>query len=1068
MRRKISLYIADKLVDLDEDSLVLFTYTMEDLENPVIVKNSYSQQVTIPGTPANNDIFGRYQRLDRVTGTGFNAMERLPFKIYNELNELLVSGYVKLDSVQRKGGKVHSFSLTLYGSLGSYFYDLLVREDGTPANLGDLAYIDADGNQVTPNEQTFPLTAAAIRALWQSLENGQTGLLQSPWWNFFNFAPCLNGVPADFDARKALVTSGVFVDIAPGAGGNDRPHPSANSSYLVTMETDKTESEVRDYRAYLQRPVINIAAFLGALEDRGGFHVSEDVLELITGDLWVTLPLPRRTGSYATYSMKNFFEGSLTPADLLISIAKRFGFVFVTRLDGIHLETRNEFFNDVTVDIERRIDRDSIAVNPMNFTSKWYLWRDEVTGEFADAYRDNWGKVYGEQKVNTGYDFDSGSKVVTDTLKTRGAAQVLDQSRMYVASWASSLAYFPAAMFEKVSFQGYSQNGQDSSTIEVKQYLPSWANVAYYDSENHYYNVMSMPQFQDKGRKPVDGGGVLLYLDGFETLPVAKDSYLRDRLVWKLSDDDSALYALLNAGVPCWDMRDSYGERVASMPHFSRHRGTDSLEFGSPLEIGEILPSYPSGTVYERFWKDYIKDRYDKDTTVVRCKVDLKGFQVGQELLRNFFWFDNSLWVLNRISDYSLTTYDNATCEFVRVQDKDAYLSGIVPPSPPTPPTPPTPPDPPVTDAGITYISPSGSKSVGPGESIVNFVISTNPSGEEVSMSASASWLSWDSNYNELTIQANTLDMVRTASLTFYLTNHPSGGTKTVTIVQEAASPSGVLSASPSSLEVAGAAGSRQFTFSTEPSGADVLADLNGADWLSYNASTKTLSWQKNDTRADRSANIVFYVDGHRNDQSTRTVSVTQHAVYYIDIPQTHATMPYVGGEHLFAYATNGTLRYSTTVGSRIEVVSVEDGIIKLRTSQNPSMEASDNIGSVTFWVNEDSAVSATITLGQAGASDYIIVDPEKYFAEALGGLIEVAIRTDVASNRIGYEVTGDGVTVRAVSSTYIRLFLSPNQSQSALDPKATVRLYNLDKPRVETTLTIAQYGNRTPEPNRT
>ena len=36
----------------------------------------------------------------------------------------------------------------------------------------------------------------------------------------------------------------------------------------------------------------------------------------------------------------------------------------------------------------------------------------------------------------------------------------------------------------------------------------------------------------------------------------------------------------------------------------------------------------------------------------------------------------NSLWVLNRISNYSLTTYDPVECEFVQVHDKNNYLNG--------------------------------------------------------------------------------------------------------------------------------------------------------------------------------------------------------------------------------------------------------------------------------------------------------------------------------------------------------------------------------------------------------
>lgn len=109
MRRNILLYIADQLVDIDSQELVLFNYTMEDLSNPTIVKNSYTQQITLKGTPRNNKLFGDAFRLDRVTaydgdtGASFNANRKNGFVIYNEMNEVLESGYCKLDEVERRG-----------------------------------------------------------------------------------------------------------------------------------------------------------------------------------------------------------------------------------------------------------------------------------------------------------------------------------------------------------------------------------------------------------------------------------------------------------------------------------------------------------------------------------------------------------------------------------------------------------------------------------------------------------------------------------------------------------------------------------------------------------------------------------------------------------------------------------------------------------------------------------------------------------------------------------------------------------------------------------------------------
>ena len=81
-------------------------------------------------------------------------------------------------------------------------------------------------------------------------------------------------------------------------------------------------------------------------------------------------------------------------------------------------------------------------------------------------------------------------------------------------------------------------------------------------------------------------------------------------------------------------------------------------------------------TIYERGWQRYLSDRYDVNTKVMTCRVNFAGMQVNQELLRKFYWYDNTLWVLNAIRNYSLTTFDPVECEFVQVQDKDNYLNG--------------------------------------------------------------------------------------------------------------------------------------------------------------------------------------------------------------------------------------------------------------------------------------------------------------------------------------------------------------------------------------------------------
>ena len=103
---------------------------------------------------------------------------------------------------------------------------------------------------------------------------------------------------------------------------------------------------------------------------------------------------------------------------------------------------------------------------------------------------------------------------------------------------------------------------------------------------------------------------------------------------------------------------------------------TKTLDFGVPFEVSIPDITYSDGaTLYEQYWKKYIEDRYDDDSRVMTCKVDLSGMQVSEELLRNFYYFDGAIWAMNKISNYSLTTYGDTECEFVKVQDIDNYLT---------------------------------------------------------------------------------------------------------------------------------------------------------------------------------------------------------------------------------------------------------------------------------------------------------------------------------------------------------------------------------------------------------
>ena len=286
MRRKIDLYIGGELVDLSNQSLILMNWTQEDASNPTAIVAPYSQQVTLPGTPANNRIFGGIWRPDRITAVGgwtgaaFDALRKTPFTIYADTGEILESGYVRLDSVERKGPRV-SYKCTLFGDTASFFYGLSYNDDGTAMSLADLNYTEAGGE----SELDFAITAAAVSSAWADL-----GTASDPLWRIINFAPAYEGIPdKDFDAEKGIATpTDIGLQASKSEGGDT--YTTKGGKCLVNLPKAVDAWAAKDLRSYLQRPVINFGHVLHAIRSKAadlGYTLDLSTLDSYIGDYWV-------------------------------------------------------------------------------------------------------------------------------------------------------------------------------------------------------------------------------------------------------------------------------------------------------------------------------------------------------------------------------------------------------------------------------------------------------------------------------------------------------------------------------------------------------------------------------------------------------------------------------------------------------------------------------------------------------------------------------------------------------------------------------------------------------------
>ena len=155
-----------------------------------------------------------------------------------------------------------------------------------------------------------------------------------------------------------------------------------------------------------------------------------------------------------------------------------------------------------------------------------------------------------------------------------------------------------------------------------------------------------------------------------------------------ISDDLSEM-ALLNEKTACflWTDKETYNDekiavRKTRLPQYISYRidknnnVTESLDFGLPREMYVDKVNYSEDTtIYVNFWDSFYRDQFNVNTKKVTCYVKLE--RAKQDLLRKFYFFDNAIWLLNKIDSYDVTSYGTTRCEFIKVQDMNNYLYGV-------------------------------------------------------------------------------------------------------------------------------------------------------------------------------------------------------------------------------------------------------------------------------------------------------------------------------------------------------------------------------------------------------
>lgn len=246
----MELFINGKEIYLTERLEPNFTYRFLDSLSPSAVKSGYSKTVTLPACAQNTEALSPFQ-------------ERYDWVLY-EGNRILEQGYCTLDDEEEEGFR-KDYHLTLYGGLGSFFYNLK-GEDNNPKTLNDICLGFGESLE-EDNAFSQSLTPGFVYQGWRD-----TGSVS----DILKLVPCTWKVSA-FDYTKTIVNA--IGDIFPRSGSGGHTYPSGGGEYLLVTADENTPYAKQDFRIEYMPIAIryrNIIEGCCRSESNGGYQVHLD------------------------------------------------------------------------------------------------------------------------------------------------------------------------------------------------------------------------------------------------------------------------------------------------------------------------------------------------------------------------------------------------------------------------------------------------------------------------------------------------------------------------------------------------------------------------------------------------------------------------------------------------------------------------------------------------------------------------------------------------------------------------------------------------------------------------
>ena len=516
---------------------------------------------------------------------------------------------------------------------GNYNQSTIYYEWGNSHYPVALLKLEMSGASISPNEGVFSTGPNGLGSLFFSRTGGSA--MAGEWASYRMYS---NNIKIDGWTDRSLIPVRFSFSLAP-ANANYAWLPAISvydithelcSSYSASSSTPEAPKQMYEVGAWNMKVI--------PIESLSQKQISQLQQAGYSGH---TLSYTAKAGDNSPLyvNMDTLFGSTeLSCKDFLTDFTKMTGCLWDFDSSGnFNIVTRNNYFKGYKVkDWTHKLDRKNVTYKPMAFDKRKYTFSYKPGDSLLENnFKDETGKDYGKQYIDTGYAFNDEVEPLLET-KFLNTVQCTGQRKAVVRNTQGQIRYINQTAYE-------------------------------------------LPMIEKKDNGAPNEGFRLLFNNGLTSLPKGENVFI--------TQDSSFMYSE-SIGGKCWMDFTGYanapaiGGNIAIMsvvPKFSTRWNNASWDFAKPQisYSGETDLSYPNDIcLYPRFWNRYIGALYDIRVRVMTANFWLDTEDLLQFSFRDFVMIDNHLWHVNKLIDFDISGEHLTKAELVEVLDPEAWVNG--------------------------------------------------------------------------------------------------------------------------------------------------------------------------------------------------------------------------------------------------------------------------------------------------------------------------------------------------------------------------------------------------------